>query len=212
MNQKKDAVDILVPVVQRKSAVGVVALIVGLLGCALGAVALYLTIAHSPRIGYVKSDELIYGYEGMKDAQARFQKQQQVWQANIDTLRLDFQRAVNQYNNEFSKLPVPTRTQREQQLRTQEEQLMRYEQALRDKARDEDQKMTDGVLQQLNGYAKEYGEHHGFDVVFGTTQDGGILYGGVSMDITKDVLQYLNDRYRVSGKRIKPDSTASQKP
>lgn len=212
MEKSKDMENTAAPVVQQKTTMGTVALVVGVLGCVLGAVALYMATVRTPKIGYVKSEDLVYGYEGMKDAQARFQKQQQIWQANIDTLRLDFQRAVNQYNNEFSTLSAQVKAQREQQLRTQEEQLMRYEQALRDKARDEDQKITSNVLQQLNGYAKEYGEQHGFDVVLGTTQDGGILYGGTSMDITTDVLQYLNDRYRVSGKHAVHDSTASQKP
>ncbi len=102
--------------VQSSTLLVMLSLIVGVLGCISGVVALFLS-SNSHRIVYVQSNELIYNYEGMKEAQQHFQKKHNVWQANLDTLQLDFQRAVNKYNNEFPGLSLQEKQQREAQLR-----------------------------------------------------------------------------------------------
>jgi outer membrane protein len=52
------------------------------------------------------------------------------------------------------------------------------------------------VLNQVNSYVKEYAKKHNYDIVYGTTMDGNILYGKEQYDITDDVLEYLNKQYR----------------
>lgn len=188
----------------------VLSLILGIIGCATGAIALFISSA-SPKIAYVQSNELIYNYDGMKEAQQHFQKKQSVWQANLDTLQLDFQRAVNLYNNEFPNLSHQEKQQREAQLRKQEEQLMQYERTLKEKAGDEDQKMSQTLLNQINGYIKEYRDKHNYDVILGTTSEGSVLAGSDRINITQDILQYINTKYHVSGGKITTDSSDQSK-
>jgi Skp family chaperone for outer membrane proteins len=60
------------------------------------------------------------------------------------------------------------------------------------------QTLVQGVLNQINDFIKKYSEDHGYTFVFGTTNDGTLLFGNKGVDITEDVLEELNTEY--SGK------------
>src|ERR1051325_2407211 len=129
------------------------------------------------RIAFVRSSEVIYNYLGMKEAQNRFQEKSQGWQSNIDTLQKEFQLAMSNYTAEAGKMDKKEKEEREQLLQKQQENLVNYTKTLNDKAKQEDQKMTDGVLNQINSFVEQYGKDHGYTVIFGTTLSGNVLYG-----------------------------------
>lgn len=164
-----------------------VALIVAVLGATLG--------NNSAKIGYVRSNELIYSYKGMKEAQKIYEAREKQWQSELDTLRSDYQRALNSYSADFSKISEQERKQRGELLSAQEEQLSQHSYILSARMKEEEEKMTQGVLNQVNSIAVEYGREHGFDIVLGTTKSGNILYGDKALDITEDLLKSLNEQY-----------------
>jgi outer membrane protein len=146
-------------------------------------------------IVYVRSTELISNYHGMKEAQAGFEKKREVWKSNIDTLEYSFQQAVNRYNSEFSQLTGKQRQEREEKLNIQRSNLLKYSESLNVKAREEEEKMTQAVLDQVNSFVEEYGQKKGYTVILGTTLTGNLLYGEKSRDITQELLEELNASY-----------------
>lgn len=60
------------------------------------------------------------------------------------------------------------------------------------------QTLVQGVLNQINDFIKKYSEKHHYTLVFGTTNDGNLLFGNKGVDITEGVLEELNTEY--SGK------------
>ena len=152
----------------------------------------------TPRIAYVRSAVLVNSYLGMKEAQNLYQEKMSKWKSNIDTLRNDYQQAINKYNQEVKSLSVKEKQEREIYLRKQEDNLRQYAGTLEQKATEEDRKMSEGVLNQINSYVKEYGEKQGYDLILGITRDGNILYGKEAIDITDEVLKGLNDSYKTS--------------
>lgn len=163
----------------------------------LSGFALYKSM-NVPRIAYVRSGDLVYGYEGMKEARTAYELKTTQWQANIDTLQSDFQRAVNAYNLEYSKLSTKERSERETLLRQQEDNLSLYSKNIQEQAHKDDTKMTEGVLNQVNSFVEEYAKERGYDIVIGTTQSGNLLYGTNYMDITDELLKALNENYKSS--------------
>jgi len=147
------------------------------------------------KIAYVRSTELVYGYLGMQEAHNKYQEKAQIWQANIDTLQNDYNRAVGQYTREASHLSEVEKRHREKMLLNQQENLMSYSRAVNDKANEEDDKITEGVLNQVNSFVEGYGKDHGYDIILGTTLSGNLLYGKETIDITEEVLEALNKTY-----------------
>ncbi len=151
---------------------------------------------NSPKIAYVRSNDLIYAYEGTKEAQTKYTQQKERLQANADTLKLGFQKAIASYNENYSKMNITERAEQEQRLSSQESQLQQYIQAIEEKSATQDDEMMQSVLNQINSFAKDYGEEHGYDVILGTTSSGNVLYGKKDLDITEELLKALNQQYR----------------
>jgi len=48
---------------------------------------------------------------------------------------------------------------------------------------------------QLNSYVKEYGNKNGYDCIFGTNGEGNVMYVAPNKDITKDAIEYVNNKF-----------------
>jgi outer membrane protein len=151
-----------------------------------------------PKVVYVKSADLIYSYEGMKEAQQKQTAKTTELKSGLDSLQLDFQKAINQYNSEFQKLTKDEKLEREKLLSIQENNIKKYSQSVDQKIKELDEQLTQGVLAQINSFVEDYAKKKGYDLVLGTTTSGNILFAKDYMDITQDVLTELNTNYKVN--------------
>lgn len=51
------------------------------------------------------------------------------------------------------------------------------------------------IWSQINQYLKEYGEKEGIDFILGATGQGGIMHANPDLDITEQLIKYVNARY-----------------
>lgn len=170
------------------------ALIVVLLVC-LGSFNAYQYFT-KPKLVYVRSHDLIEKYQGTVEARAEFESKKNRMTLNVDSLKIDFERAKNQYVGEMNKLSPSQRHEREGQLSQQQNQLIQYSQAINDKIGEEDSKMMQEVLNQINAFVEGYAIEKNYSVVLGTTLSGNILYGKKDLDITDQLIVYVNNQYK----------------
>lgn len=171
------------------------AVIISVISLLLGSVLLFDKLS-TKKIAYVRSTELVYNYLGMQEAQRTFREKSEKWKANMDTLQNDYRRSLSRYTAQAGALPGKEREEQESYLRQQQENLMNYSRAVNDNARQEDDKITQAVLNQINSFVEEYGKEHGYDIILGTTNSGSLLYGKETIDITEEVLAALNRNYK----------------
>lgn len=162
---------------------------------AIAVVALSLA-QHKPKIGFIRSQQLVYNYLGMKEAQSSYQSKQQRWESEIDTLSSNYRLAVSRYNTDAPKLSAKEKADREAELRTQQEYLQKHSWTLKNQSKEEDEKLTQGVLNQVNTFVADYGKQHGYDFILGTTDAGNLLYGESGSDITDEILAAMNNAYK----------------
>lgn len=151
---------------------------------------------NTPKIGFVRSAELVYGYYGMQDAHNRLKSKTDVWQANVDTLKADLQRTYTVYREQQDDLSEADIKAMETRLKFQEQNLYKYTNSVEQKKQEEDEKVTQSVLNQINSFAEEYACEHGYDIILGTTQSGNVLFGIDGIDVTEDMLEKLNKAYK----------------
>lgn len=147
------------------------------------------------RLVYVDSAKLVNEYKGMQDARAVYQKKATTWKANIDTLKSEVQQQIMYYEKESAQLTAKERQLSEALIRTKQKQLMEYEQAMNTQAKQEDAKMTNEVVNQINAFLKKYGKANGYKIVMAATEYGNIAYADEGLDITGEVLKGLNSEY-----------------
>jgi outer membrane protein len=163
----------------------------------LGIMALaYLYISTPQKIYYVDSAQLVNGYKGMQDARKAYQQKATTWKANIDTLASEVQQQIVRYEKELSKMTPKEKQLSQELIKTKQNQLIEYQRAMNTQAQQEDGKMTEEVMSQVNAYLKKYGKDHGYKIIMAATQYGNIAYADENLDITKPVLEGLNGEYK----------------
>ncbi|MEL7002135.1 MAG: OmpH family outer membrane protein [Bacteroidota bacterium] len=156
----------------------------------------FLSYNGKGKIAYVRSQDLVYSYAGTLEAMDKFNKEKEAWQANVDTLELNFNKAVNNYNENYSQMTESDRIDQSNNLDNQQRQLLGYKNAIDEKIKSKDDEMMQAVLNQVNTFIKEYGKENGYDVILGTTLSGSVLYGRQEIDITDQLLEALNKNYK----------------
>jgi len=149
-----------------------------------------------PKIAYVRTGKLINEYLGMKEANEAYQKKIAMWEANIDSLRDTLQEAINKYKKDSINLMEKEKYKQKSYIMQLQQGLLQYSNAVNEKIAKEEEKMTLGVLNQVNSYIEKYGRENGYNIIFGTTATGNVLYGDEALDITENVLKGLNRSYK----------------
>jgi outer membrane protein len=150
----------------------------------------------SQKIGYVDSTRLLNGYKAMVEARKEFEKKQANWNANVDTLMKDVQDAIKKYEK-----TAATGTDKEKQLSKElitgkQKQLYDYQNATRQNASQEEQRLTQNVLTTVNAYLLRYGKKHHYKMIL-IAANGNIAYADADMDITDKIVEELNKEYSV---------------
>ena len=144
---------------------------------------------------YIDVNVLMADYEGMKDAKKEFEEKSKVWQANVDSLIVEFQNELKLYEKERSKMTKKENELKQELLRNKQQQVGNYQQAIQRQSEEEDAKLSGEVVNEVNAYIKEYGEAHRYKIIIGANSSGNVLYAQEGVDITQEVLKGLNKAY-----------------
>ncbi|WP_157716540.1 OmpH family outer membrane protein [Roseivirga ehrenbergii] len=156
----------------------------------------FLFFNGNDQLVYVDSNKLLSEYQGMVDAQNDYKKLSLEWQARIDTLTMDVQNELKRHEKEVSKMTTKEKGLSEQLIRSKQQQLITYQKAIQEKAAQEDSQRTQAVIEEVNAYIEEFGKKRSYKIILGATSMGNILYAQEGIDITDEVVEGLNRRYR----------------
>lgn len=174
-----------------KQPLSIISLAVAVIALAVG----IFNYTQTPRLAYVDTAELLNNYEGMKVAREAYQKKTVQWKANVDTLMSEVQQAIKDYEKEASRMSSKEQDLSKQLIKTKQDQLRSYQQAIQQQSQQEDQQMTEAVLSTVNSLIKEYGESNSYKIIIGATNMGNVVYAKEGINITQDILEILNKEY-----------------
>jgi outer membrane protein len=148
--------------------------------------------AEKEKIAYVDSNKLLTNYQGMISARKAYNAKLVTWQANIDSLSLDLERAIKKFEKESISMSEKEIALSKELLRTKQQNLADYQKAIQEKAKQEDQQLTRDVVNTVNAYLLKYGKENHYNIIFAATEIGNIVYADNAIDITDKVLNGLN--------------------
>lgn len=163
--------------------------------CLLGLIYLMSKSSNKSNIAYVETSVLVDGFEGTKAARKQFEEKSKLWQANTDSLVAQWENEIKAYEQERSSMSPKEIELKEELLRNKQQQLGQYQEAMKRKAAEEDQNMTQTVMNQINDYLKAYGKEQGYTYILGAA-GGNIVYANEAQNITEEVLTGLNAEYQ----------------
>ena len=179
MNKK---IQLLTTVVSGLAMIGVITLLI-------------IQLSAPKKIAYIQTDELLAEYKGMIEAKQNYEVKAVSWQSNIDTLGKELENMVKEYEEARGSMSISERQQEEKELQQKQKQLNDYRKSIAQQAQQEDAKLTEGVLNQVNTYIKDYGKENGYKMIFGANGSGTIVYGTDAIDVTDVILKGLNREY-----------------
>lgn len=147
------------------------------------------------KIGVIEMEKLVYEFQGMKDATVDYQKKMTNWNNQSDSLEqklnsLYQEMQMDSINGDREKL-------KKDQLKFYYLQKSYYEytQKINEKAKQDDQDMTIGILNQLKGFMADFAQENGYDLIISNTQMQNVGYVVKQNDVTEEMLEFANKKY-----------------
>lgn len=157
-----------------------------------------LSALNKDKVAYVKSAELLNKYNGLAKANEKFNAELGIVKMNYDTLKARYETLLAQKGT----VKASNKENWAYRLAAAETELKKFEENSMPQIENRKRELTQQVLNQMNVFIQEYGKKHNYTLIFGTTDNGSILYGKEAIDITNPILEALNGSV---------DSTASVK-
>lgn len=170
----------------------VACLIATLIACSLSVYSYF----YQPKIGYVNNQRLFAEYNAVKEGHQTFQKKMDTWQGNIDTLKNALDKDYQVFKSKMPSLSSAEMESQKAALMKRKEELVNYKEAIEKQADEEEAKINQAIINQVNDFLKEYGEANGYDYILGVTDNGSVLYAKEGEDLTKEILKGLDKKYK----------------
>jgi outer membrane protein len=151
-------------------------------------------------IAYINIDTVVNNYDFYFDLKQRFEKKYKTSEAELSSKEKAYKKEVEDYQYKVQRgLVTRSEAQKlEQQILNEQQNLLRLQEDLRLELAEEEQVMLRQVLNSIMVYLEELQAEYKYQFVFGTTAIGGnVLYADKELDITRQVIEGLNQRYRL---------------
>ncbi|MEN0052352.1 MAG: OmpH family outer membrane protein [Mucilaginibacter sp.] len=170
---------------------------------AVACVVLFLLFSYffsNEKIAYVDSAKIFNDYKGSLEAKKAFQAKAKVWQDNMDTLTNEVKSSIQKYEKTLATMSPKEQALAKQLIQVKQKQLGDYQRGIQDNAKQEDGKLTQSVVAQINAFLVTYGKKHNYKMILIANQSGSIAYARDGLDITSAVLEELNNEYSTEKK------------
>jgi len=172
-----------------------------------------LPVSGDTKIAYIQSDSVLKNYEYFKVTRERLESKGKKLDADLRNRAQGLQNDYEAYQRNVGNLTIGQAKSLEEDLQKKQQNLQLYQQSLSQEMGSEEQKITQDLYLRVTNFLKKYGNEKGLQVVLKMDASSDLLFGGDSLDITKDVTAGLNEAYQLEKKSpaTKKDSTAAKK-
>lgn len=160
---------------------------IALLACA----ALFAACSPSPKTGYVDNVALYNQFELKQELEAKYLAFKQQTESELDSLKIELKALATTLDEQENKSPVQVRefNRIRQQFLERQERIQEQDEALSNT-------YTEQVWEHLNTYLKDYGQEEKYAFILGGSGQGNIMYSNKQNDLTNELVEYVNRKYR----------------
>ncbi len=148
------------------------------------------------KLAYINSDSVLKYYDFFKvnreKLEAKGKKLDQELRGRAQGLQNDYE----SYQRNLGSLTIGQAKAIEEDLTKKQQNLRMYQESLSQELSTEEGKMNVELYGKITDFLKKYGEEKGIQLVLKFDPTSDVLYGGVHLDITQDVIAGLNETYK----------------
>ncbi len=167
------------------------------------------------KIAYVEVDSLMTQYNFAKDYSVTLQKKSNNARNTLTQKGNQLQAAVNNFQQKIQSNGFTSREQAQSvqaAIERQQRDLQELQARLEGELANETQKFNEALRDSLNNFLSSYNKDKMYDLILSKAGDN-ILFANTKYDITQDVINGLNKRYKPSAnnKAAKPADKKAEK-
>ena len=140
---------------------------------------LYKFLDSSEKIVYVDNNTLFEEFRMTKEMRKIGEKEFNIKKATIDTLYLEIQR---------EDLSKETKESMMQEFISKREEFDQFNQSFA-------MTQSDKIWSRIASYSKEFSKENNYKIIVGSNDKRSVLFADESIDITKQLLAYINKKY-----------------
>ena len=181
--------------------------VVALLILILLVVSIVFLAVNQKKIGFIDNQAALDSSDKMMQIKTELQQELNKAQANIDSLQNDINTARKKFIDDSNKLNSKEKEELKKEIAEKEKKHNEFVLAVRKKLPELERQMMEPLIQEFTQKIRQYGEEHGYDIIFGATASGNIVYGKKGKNITADVIEYINNTFYDKEKDEKGDES-----
>ncbi|HEY5471426.1 MAG TPA: OmpH family outer membrane protein [Bacteroidales bacterium] len=153
-------------------------------------------------IAYVNIDSIIFKFDMFFDGRNNLLTKQKSAEAELTAKGTQYEKAGKDYQDKVSKglITRATAAEMEQALGVQQQELVALRDKLQSNLMEEEQVMNRQVLEYITKFLDENKSVYNYQFILGKSFGSVVLYSEASLDITQNVLDALNKKYKTEKK------------
>lgn len=159
-------------------------------------------------IAYINSDTVLKYYEYTKVNSAKLENKGKRLEQDLKNRATSLQNEIENYQRSRGNLTIGQAQAIEEDLGRKQQNFQMYQQSVSQELMGDQEKMSRDLYEKITQFLKEYGQANGLQVVLKFDTSSDVLYAGDSLDISKQVIEGLNAKYKAEG--VKADSTKTK--
>lgn len=147
-------------------------------------------------IAYVKMDSMLYTYELAKKLNIEFTDKKEVFRKEYTDKRIRFERDAAAFQEKVQRggfLTEERAKQEQERLVGTQQEIQKLDYELTQKLSEMQNQINQQIVDSISSYIKSYNALKKYDIILNSSS---MLEGSAQYNITKDVTQGLNDRYK----------------
>ena len=150
---------------------------------------------HHMRIAFVNSDTVSKYYDFAEKIQTSLLNKRNAAENQFKDKMNNYQKLRSDFEKAAPIMGEREKMEKAQNIMTLEQEIMKFEQDLSEQLAQEELKITENYILKTHEYMQVIGKELGYDYVLSFRIGGPMLYADPAHDITKDVIELLNERY-----------------
>lgn len=153
------------------------------------------------KTAYVDTSELMKEYTATKDLDAKYKAKGEEKGRQLEAEINRFKQEAQNFQAQAQANGQDWAQQKGAELQRREQQLSQAQQALSQQLQQEGGAEMDSLVSNVKKIIKAYGKEKGYTYIYGTNDaNATVLYAEDKLDITKEMIKLLNDKYKATAK------------
>lgn len=149
-------------------------------------------------IAYINSDTLLAQYAYFDEINEIMNAKRESAQGQYEQRARSLQQEIETFQRTAEGMTINQARAKEEELIQKQQNLQALEGNLSQELMAEEAKLTNELYDVIADYLAEYGKANNINIILTYTKGSGVIYANEGLDITKEAIKVLNERYEAS--------------